>query len=243
MTDPFADLERELLVAHARDLRPRRNLRAAPRALALTATAVAAAAAVFAVVWAGGRIDDERVAQPQPAGPPATCDGGWEPPETAQGPPSGIPAEMAVFREERPPGAVQIEPRMFRAQATRIYRDTLRSLPETNGYAVWAIVADIVPRWHGRAEPRDHCRPPQGPTEPGACLVLFKPRGSLSACFTLGEIEGGEAFIDTDGRIIGFGPDTAAFASAGSEQVAVSRNLFTLRGGPETKVTFRPETS
>jgi hypothetical protein len=243
MTDPFADLERELLSAHARDLAPRRHLGAAPRVFAVMATGAALA---LAVVWIGGRTDAERVAGPQNGGggePATTCDRGFVPPGTDQAAPSGIPAEMGIFREGRPPSGLQFDAHMVGAQATRIYRGSLRILPPTSGYDVFVVIADIVPR-RQIVQGRDHCAAPVGTTEPGVCMVLSRPKGATSACFTLGEIEGGRAYLDTEddegrGRVIGFAADSAREATAGSASAPVESNLFTLPGGPRTEVRFR----
>ena len=240
MTDPFADLERELLAAHARA--PRRRLTAgAPRVLALAATA---AAAVAVVTWVGVQTDAERAVAPTPqpaaSGEEAECGDIWRPAETDQPYPSGIGAQMAVFREGRPPRVIELDTRMISAQATRVYRGSLRRLPRTSDYDVFAIVADIVPR-RQLTRQRDACSPPHGTTEPGACLVLSSTEGSTAACFTLAEIEGGEAYLDVeDSRIIGFAPDGARVAKADGATAPVEDNLFTLPGGPETTVDFSP---
>ncbi len=234
MTDPFADLERELLAAHGR--RPPRRT-GPPRVFAVAAAALAAVAGVG---WLGARGDTEQAVQPasQPA-EQGTCDGGWIPPGTSEPAPSGLMAELAIFRERRPDRAIDLDPRMIGGQATRVYRDTLRVLPPRAGYSVYAIVADIVPRSRVVRE-RDPCAGPKGETEPGACLVLSTERGSTAACFTLAELEGGEAFLDVRDMIIGLAPDSARLAIAGENRTHVEGNLFTLPGGPRTQVDFQP---
>ena len=240
MTDPFADLERELLAAHARRARPRLSL----PPVRVLAMAAAAAAVVAAVALVGAQSDPERVVAPTPQ--PATsqetdaeCGEVYRPAETDQAMPPEVGGEMGVFREERPPRVIELDTRMISGQATRIYRGTLRILPRTAGYDVFAVVADIVPRKQV-IRPRDACTPPQGTTEPGACMVISEPKGSMAACFTLDEINGGEAFLDTNGRVIGFAPDGARVALAGDARTSVERNLFDLPGGPQTKVDFEP---
>ena len=262
MTDPFADLERELLAAHAR--KPRRRLPALP---GIVMTVVLLGAFVALAGWLGASGDPERAAAPQekpytpfePDSGPAPgrdpdadnddqpgvtpvdgCAGnGWIPPQSPEPVPAAITERMAIFRA--PPGADENtpDPRMTGRQATRVYNDGRRTLPKQGKWGVHAIAAEILPRAQvgHRGDP---CAAPEGALEPGVCLVLTERKGAMSACFTLGEIEGGQAFIDADGWIHGFAPDGAGEATAHGTTTAVRDNFFRLPGGPETKVDFQP---
>jgi hypothetical protein len=64
-------------------------------------------------------------------------------------------------------------------------------------------------------------------------------QGGTVACFTVEELEGGRAFIDLDGEVIGLAPDGARTAIVGEAHTTVEGNLFVLPGGPESVVEFR----
>lgn len=87
----------------------------------------------------------------------------------------------------------------------------------------------------------DVCRPPEGTAEPGVCLHIGLPdaRGGAVACFTVNELRDGQAFIGTNGKIVGLAPDGAVTATAAGEQALVRGNVFRLPGGPQTRVGFR----
>ena len=238
MTDPFADLERELLRAHARDTASRRRLRAAPRVLALAATA---AAAVVAVAWLGARTDPERAASPQPAQEGWTayapgCEQPWQPQTTGDPVPEELAGRLAILRDGPPAAAGDVDRRMPAAQAARLYGSAV-ALPRWGPYAVSLVAADIIPRREVTGPP-DPCAGPQGKTEPGACLMLRSDEGGLAACFTVAELLEGKAYIDVRGHIVGLAPDGARWAVSGEDRAEVERNRFALPGGPGTEVAF-----
>ena len=246
MTDPFADLERELLAAHSR--KPRRTFRAVP---GVVATVVLLAAFVALAGWLAAPAEQERAAAPQPtpssdshAQPAVTpngdCPGGpWTPPQSDEPVPGAISERLGIFRRPSGPEENTPDPRMTGRQAARVYADGRRTLPPSGKYGVHAIAAEILPR--AEVGKQDHpCAAPEGSLEPGVCLVLTHERGAMSACFTLAEIDEGEAFIDAGGRIMGLAPDGARTAKAGAATAEVDENSFTLPGGPESKVDFEP---
>jgi hypothetical protein len=155
---------------------------------------------------------------------------------------------MAIFRAPPGEGEPAPDPHMTGRQSTRLYANGRRTLPAVAKFGVHVIAAEIVPRDQvgGLGEP---CAEPRGAVEPGVCLVLTHgftdaaegAKGALASCFTMAEILGGEAFIDADGRIIGFAPDGVRTASAHGASSRVRDNAFTLPGGPETTVVFAPE--
>jgi hypothetical protein len=257
MTDPFADLERELLAAHART--PRRRLGALPR---VAAAAVLAVAAVGVVGWLGASGDPERAASPQekpytpferdsgPAPgrdpdadlndqpgvtPVDGCAGqGYVPPRTGEPVPAKLAQRLAVLETGRP---AEMDPRMPGAQAERVYGSPV-ALPDFGAYRVSIVAADIIPRSQvGRQ--RDPCAAPEGPTQPGVCLVLADDKGSMVACFTVAELDAGEAFLDVRSSIVGIAPDSALVAEAGDDESVIEGNVFSLPGGPDTQVRFR----
>ena len=246
MTDPFADLERELLAAHART--PRRRFPAVP---GIVATVALLAVFVALAGWLAAPSDPERAAAPQPTPsadsheqpvvtPADDCQGGpWTPPQSDQPMPDAITGELAVFRAPSGPDEAAPDPRMTGRQAARVYADGRRTLPRSGKYGVHAIAAEILPR--DQVGQQDHpCAAPQGALEPGVCLVLTHEEGAMSACFTLAEINEGEAFVDAGRRIMGLAPDGARTAKAGGAVAEVVENSFTLPGGPESKVDFEP---
>ena len=258
MTDPFAELERELLAAHAR--RPRRDLRALPGALAV---AVLAVAVVAAIGWLGDSGDPERAAAPQqkpytpfePDSGPAPgrdpdadpndqpgvtpvdgCAGeGFVPPRSDEPVPAELARRLAVLESGRP---AEMDPRMPGAQAARTYRSPV-ALPGFGEYRVAIVAADIIPRSQV-ARRRDPCTAPEGETQPGVCLILAGARGSMVACFTVAELDGGEAFLDVRSSIVGVAPDGARWAVSGENRAEVESNRFALPGGPLTEVDFQP---
>jgi hypothetical protein len=233
MTDPYADLERELLAAHARDLRPRRHLRAVPR----VAFAMAAVAAVVLAFVAIARIasdgDPERAATPQPAA--VECGGSQSTTASDVEPaPRDLATRLAILRE----GLRAEDPdlRLVGRQARHIYGPP-RRVPPTVDWDIAVVAADIVPR--SALSPQDDpCGPPGKATQPGVCLMLSNPEGGLGACFTVAELMEGKAFIDADGEIIGLAPDIARTVSVGDATCTPQDNLFHLPGGPDSKVSF-----
>ena len=244
MTDPFADLERQLLAAHAR--KPRRTFPALPGVMA---TVVLLAAFVALAGWLAAPDDPERAAAPQPTpssdnhAPPAVtpkedCPSGpWTPPQSDEPVPGTISERLGIFRRPAGPEENTPDPRMTGRQAARVYADGRRTLPPSGKYGVHAIAAEILPR--AQVGQQDHpCAAPEGSLEPGVCFLLTHREGAMSACFTIAQILGGEAFIDADGRIAGLAPDGVREAKSGGATAPVEENTFTLPGGPESKVEF-----
>jgi hypothetical protein len=259
MTDPFADLERELLAAHAR--KPRRDLRALPRVLAV---AVLVIAVTLAIGRLGASGDPERAASPdgqqpytpferdsgpapgrdpdadlddQPGVTPVDgCAGqGYVPPRAAEPVPAELAQRLAVLETGRP---AEMDPRMPGAQVARVYGSPV-ALPGFGDYSVSIVAADIIPRGEVDRQ-RDRCAAPEGRTQPGVCEILENENGRLIACFTTAELDDGEAFLDVRGSIVGVAPDGARLAVSGENRAEVESNRFALPGGPRTEVDFRP---
>jgi hypothetical protein len=225
MTDPFADLERELMRAHGK--RPRRR----PPALA-AAPVLAVAAVALALVLATGDRDPERAATAPT--PQADCFVAFSQDRI----PAAIAQRLSVLSE---PETTPFEWAVLARQAKHMYGHPV-ALPSVGDYAVAAVGAEIVPRDRVDRQTTG-CEPPSGPTEPGACLVLRNDQGGLGACFTVAELMEGAAFIDAGGEIIGLAPDSAEVAIADGHRSNVDDNSFHLPGGPETDVNFRTKSS
>ena len=260
MTDPFADLERELLAAHGRV--PRRDLRTLRPVLAAATLAIAA---VVATGWFAASGDPERAVTPQQekpytpfepdSGPAPGRDpdadnhdqpgvtpvdgcagGGWVPPTTDDPAPREIAERLAILQSGRPAPLTDI--RLPGRQASRVYGSPV-ALPDFGDYRVSIVAADILPRKQvGRQG--DPCGPPHGQTQPGVCQVLENAKGGIVSCFTAAELDAGEAFLDVRSSIVGIAPDGARVAVSGENRAEIEDNRFALPGGPETQVDFRP---
>jgi hypothetical protein len=233
MTDPYADLERELLAAHGRDLRPRRHLRAVPRVAFALAAVAAVVVAFVAIARIASNGDPERAASSQTPAPSGGCrDLFIIIPD--QSPPGELADRLGILRNG--PKAENFDVSLATRQAAHFYGPA-RQLPPTADWDIAAIAADIVPR-SAITQQDDPCATPAGETEPGVCLMLKNQKGGLGACFTVAELDAGKAFIDADGEIIGLAPDIVRTVTAGDATCTPQDNLFHLPGGPESKVSF-----
>jgi hypothetical protein len=229
MTDPFADLERELAGAHARDVKPLRHRAAAGRLVAAVA-AVAAVALSFAVL-AGIAADDDPERAAAPPAAPGDCRTAVATSEPA---PAEIAGRLSILRRGKPQ---EIALGLIAGQAKKLYGPP-RSAPPTVDWDVAVAAAEIVPR--SALEPdADPCAAPAEATEPGVCLILSNAEGGLAACFTVAELMEGKAFIDANGEIIGLAADGVRTATAGDDTCEPADNVFRLPGGPETRVQLR----
>lgn len=255
MTDPFSDLERELLGAHARDHGARRHLRSARRGLPAAASVTAAAAVI---AWFGGLApagDPERAAAPGPQTEegwtayaplsetgdpvPGACATPYEPRASGDPVPDRLLELMSVLRRRAvDEDALPLPAFMFSSQAVSVYDGGRRRFARGED-EVFLWPAEIVARTEVAGEQRS-CDPPEGDTAPGVCMALMRAQGAFSACFTPEEIRGGEAFVDRKGEVAGLAPDGARLAQADGRSARVEDNFFVLpsEAGPDTEIAF-----
>lgn len=249
MTDPFADLERELRAAHARDVanpRAKRFRGTASSLRPVLATAAVAAVAIAAVAFVAGDGADERAASPQqkddegwtsypPAGqgdhPPGTsgCKDPYTPPSTAEPVPESLLASLRIVRDPAKDHgmAPAIDLRLFGAQALRAYEKGFRQVQRAR-HAVLIQPADIISRDQIKGERPDVCAAPTGDATAGACLAWSSAEGATAACYTVDEIKTGKAALDVspddEGLVVGLAPDGVKTVVLEGENGDVSRS-------------------